>query len=925
MFSERKVSDQGLSRRDWGRALLAAPLAANAAPPECVLQNHAIRSVIVVDRGDVRSRLLTHLEARETVEPSRELFAFEFEGGSTLRSSDLAAQVTQSSASSLELLFKGTGVETEVRVRYELPAGKTYLRKQVRVRQKSGSPRRLLRADLDNWQGVRRGWRSMTADRLRYGSHPIYCERWWAGVEFVAAFNEYGENGFVLRSRPGGRLVGSDWVPLHSTVVGVAGPNEARESFLEYMEDIRLAPPRMVACYNSWWTLPTVVKQRDNLTLIRELKAKMFDRHGVFFDIVTTDMGWSNPRSIWEIDRSILPVGFDDIRAIVEPAGGKLGLWMSPSEQYPPVCDYDWAEKNGYIVLRPAGPVRAGRPAVSLADPRYRAETKAALRRLIRENRLGHIKYDGFLAEEDRPHHGLLPGPDSVEPLAEHSLELLKASKEENPALDTEPTYLNSHANYISPWILQHSDTVWANSGGDCPPGLGPAPDYRESQTNAREYYIFSSLDEVWLPQNALHYFDIVHADTGQGFPNHAAMAFGRGRFFVSTYVNPKVMSAEDWRIYSGLLGWARANRDILRNTVVLPSRVELGEPYAYAHWLGTRGIVAVRNPSNESQEYVLDLQQARAPRELADAVCYSQYPYRKGIAAGLSGNSRVRLTLAPWELLFVEIVPRRMLREAVVLGARWYRESGQAASFVAEEDVASVRVLKPGGIESEIRIPARPRHRLQGKMISTRVRPVPESEWLPAEPKRSAVFPFHYPAEPDSEEIQSLERAERVKMSGVRVPTVEFEVECEVSAPPGVDRFRVLLLVEFPGREFRPGHASAAVDDRPARVEESHSAGHVGYFVASQNNAWKEMLSHESQWRWYLCEVDAGPRRVRFRGIAGHPNPRIGVWAWAEVSLDAAKKPLEGVFTEPAMPQYRAGIEQQGICLKRPVAVLDR
>jgi len=135
------------------------------------------------------------------------------------------------------------------------------------------------------------------------------------------------------------------------------------------------------------------------------------------------------------------------------------------------------------------------------------------------------------------------------------------------------------------------------NSGGDCAPGIGPAPDYRESHTNAREFYIFSSLDEVWVPQNAVHYFDVIHVDSREGFPNHAAMAFGRGRFFVSTYVNPKVMNDEDWRIYAGLLKWARANRDILKNTRVLPSNVGAGEPYIYAHWLGSRCILAVRNP----------------------------------------------------------------------------------------------------------------------------------------------------------------------------------------------------------------------------------------------------------------------------------------------------------------------------------------
>ena len=190
----------------------------------------------------------------------------------------------------------------------------------------------------------------------------------------------------------------------------------------------------------------------------------------------------------------------------MKPASGRLGLWMSPSEVYPPVCDYDWAGKAGYVVLRPerenlpGQPRIFSQPGVSLADPKYRSETKRQLQRLIRENGLGHIKYDGFWAIERHAHHGLASGDDSVEPLATHSLELLQASKEANPQLITEPTYINSIANYISPWILKYSDTVWAN-GEDCVVGIGPAPDYRESHTNAREFMIFQSLHQVGCPR----------------------------------------------------------------------------------------------------------------------------------------------------------------------------------------------------------------------------------------------------------------------------------------------------------------------------------------------------------------------------------------------------------------------------------------
>ncbi|MCC6367846.1 MAG: alpha-galactosidase [Bryobacterales bacterium] len=875
-----------ITRRDCAKGMMAAAAGqrAAAATRRYELGNEGLEVSLVLDGGKVVQKTISNRLTGGRFELPGDEFQLEFDSGRILSAKDLSADAA-ASRGDLDLRYTGSREDPEVRVRYELPQGKRYLRKQISLRW-SGERLGLLRADLDNWSGVKGNWASMHADRLRYGSHPIFCDTLWAGVEFPAAFNEYGREGFVLRSRPGGIAIGGEWVELHSTAAGAAEPGRVYEAFLEYIEDIRLAPPRLVACYNSWWTLPKVVRQSDNLALIEDLKAKMYDRFGVFFDIVTTDMGWSNPRTIWQIDRSILPQGFDDIRAIVEPAGAKLGLWMSPSEVYPPVCDYPYLEKQGYVVLWNNRDRRGEkRFAVSLADPKYRNEVKSQLRKLIRENGLGHIKYDGFVAEEPQAHDGLLPGKDSVEPLAAYSLELLKASKQEDPNLVTEPTYMNSLANYISPWILKYSDSVWGNSGGDCPRGIGPAPDYRESHTTAREYFIFSSQREFWLPQNAVHYFDIVHCDEGTGFANHAAMAFGRGRFFLSTYLNPKFMDADDWRIYAGLLQWARKNRDLMRNTVMAASRVELGEPYVYGHWLGMRGVLAVRNPSNETKDFALDLGRAGAPKALADAVCYSQYPYRRGIASGLGGSSVARLRLAPWELLFLEVAPRAGIREPVALGARWYRE-GNGMSIVADPETETVRLLEPGGGERTVRPGARASAGVRGEMLSETVRKLPESEWL-------------------------MEKNERQ-------PSSSFDLECSIGVPAG-SRGKVLLLVEFPGRRHHENHCSGEVNGRSAAVVERSSAGHIGYAVSSAGNFWKDASAYESEWSWHICEVSAGDSRVRFRGAAAHPSPKLGVWLWTEQDLSGSATHVASSCPEPQMPQYREHLERSGICLKRP------
>jgi hypothetical protein len=899
--------------------MAAGPLArANTTERSYSLANDALEFSVSLDGGRLARRGVRNRLAGEAVDLPAEDFAFELEPGGVVRSTAFECQVTRAGRDRIELLYSGGAAGLEARVVYSLAPGKAYLRKEIAVRSTLGPDAvRLLRVELENWSGVRRGWRSMKADKSPRGSHPIYCQTWWAGVEFVAACNTYNAHGFVLGSRPGALPLNATWRALRPTLTGAARSGQVRPAFLAYIEDIRRSPARLVTCYNSWWTLPKVVKQADNLTLIRELKDKLFARHGVFFDIVTTDMGWSDPRSVWQIDRTVLPRGFDDIRPIVESAGGKLGLWISPSEVYPPVCDYDWAAKNGYALARPDPKV----PGISLADPRYREQTKAQLKRLIAGAGLKHIKYDGFIAEEEKPHDGLPAGADSVEPLAAYSLELIQASKEADPELVTEPTYLNSHACYLSPWMLQYSDSLWANAGGDYPPGMTPAPYYREAQTSAREYFIFRSLDEVWLPQNAVQHFDIVHVDEREGFANHAAMAFARGRFFVPAYINPRLMAEDDWRVLAGLIRWARANRELLRHTVELPSRVELGEPYAYAHWQGVRGVIAVRNPSNENREYVLDLGRAQAPRQLRDAVCYAQYPYRRGIAEKLHAGSTVHLTLAPWELLYLEIVPRSELREPVALGARWFREADGTMALVAGGvGTGPVRVLLPGGGEREVAAPGYRREPLRGELTAHSIRRLGEERWLSLFESRPPVELFRYPIDPDSAAMQALREEDKKVAVKRKVESVEFEASCRVEIPQGTAHAQVLLLVQFPGRRFRESACTAQLDGREVPLTERNSSAHAGYYVARPENAWRDAAAFESEWCWYLCDVPAGAHELRFHGMAGHESPRLGLWLWGE--REVRPIPAGGGLQcpEPALPQVRERWEREGLCLKAPL-----
>jgi hypothetical protein len=886
----------GMNRRQVLGSLLACatPLSGVLALPrvteECLLENESVGFRLRTRDGKVVSRRLVNKLANETLDLPMADFALEFDTGSIVTPDLLSVTEVTRAGDHFELVYssaEGTPAPVQVRVRYSLPRHSAYLRKQIEVRGlKEGVKGKLMRADLDNWMGVKRPWESMKADRLRFGSHPIFCDTFWAGVEFVAAFNEYSNEGFVLRSRPGGKEIPAEWVKLRPTVTGVAEPTGARQSFLRYIEDVRLRPARLVANYNSWWSLPKIFHESEFVPLMERLKERLYEKAGVFFDLVTGDMGWSDPRTIWKIDKANQPDDLNRMVEIVESAHGKPGLWMSPSEVYPPVIDYDWAKKNGYVVVYRNRGGRRASPGISLADPRYRSEAKQSLQWLIKEKRLGHIKYDGFIAREEVGHHGLLPGDDSVEPLAEYSLELIAASREANPDLVTEPTYLNSHANYISPWIIKYADFVWGNGGGDCPLGVGPAPDYREAHTTAREYFIFTSLREVWLPQNALQYFDIIHCDEAGGFPNHAAMAFGRGRFFVPTYIDPKFMTETDWQIYAGLLKWARHNQEVLRNTVIITSRVELGEPYAYAHWSGVRGIIAVRNPSNETNKFTLDMAKAAAPKGLSNAVCYTQYPYRKGILEGVTGTSIITLDLAPWELVFLEIVPRPELPEPVAIGARWTRDS-KGSMKVFPEGSSSIHILLPHGGEQMVTSIPLATGDLRGEVISQKTDRLPQANWLRQDDKP--------------------------------LPTASFELDCEISIPQGAIKGKALLLLEFPGNVHLPSTCSCLVNGHAAALQESSSAGHIGYNMVTPENPWRDLLPYVSHWTWYIADLDSGSATVKFTGDLPHENCKLGLWVWADCDLSQQSVPVAIECPEAAMPQIQAHLKRRGICVLSP------
>jgi hypothetical protein len=266
--------------------------------------------------------------------------------------------------------------------------------------------------------------------------------------------------------------------------------------------------------------------------------------------------------------------------------------------------------------------------------------------------------------------------------------------------------------------------------------------------------------------------------------------------------------------------------------------------------------------------------------------------------------------------MLFLEVVPRAQLRETVAVGARWYRGAGGAMSIVPDPAADRVRVLEPGKGERVLPVARRPGDAIAGKLISRSAGPVAKTEWLAAKPRTAALFPFKYPAVFNDETLSKIKETAWKNVKWKSVPTTGFDVECSVSIPRQAGSGKVLLLVEFPGREQRPSRCSAWVDGRPVGLEQRNSAEHIGYY-----NWTGKLRPFESEWCWYLCDVGCGTQRVKFQGAAGHPAPRLGLWVWADQDLADRMQPASVPCGDPAMPQYRDRLDRQGICLLPPAS----
>jgi hypothetical protein len=490
-------------------------------------------------------------------------------------------------------------------------------------------------------------------------SFPAFGQQLFAGIEHVSGecrvFDGTQER-LQLVHRPRAS-VGPEWQPIAAAVVGwpqpgvgtgLAGEAGLREAFLHYLDSVRLRPPGILLHTDTWWTVPLPIEERTVLQNIDALRTAFQGRTGMFFDTYCVDLGWSHPRTLWGMNTERFPNELRTVNDRLAAAGARLGLWLSPGSGYPDGLSNGWLQSQGYEMLPWEAPL--GQVPCFALGTRYQREVKERLVAYARQYGLGHVILDFMPLRCDVEGHGHPTGPESRYAIDAGLADVMDALRAVNPSLALEPMVCGYPP---SPWWLMKTPFVLGPAGDDMPYGRGPSPDWLESLITARDV-IYRASQESWLmPTQALETFDVIVLTPG-AFANTAVMAIGRGRWFLSTYLNSSHLKPEDWDFLAGLVRWARANQAHLVNAWQIGGRPEDREAYGYHFRNPGRDLYCVRNPWIEAR--ALELPAAADPARAFDV--WSLFPRREFVGRIEPGGPGPRLVLGPYETVLLEAVP---------------------------------------------------------------------------------------------------------------------------------------------------------------------------------------------------------------------------------------------------------------------------
>jgi hypothetical protein len=446
----------------------------------------------------------------------------------------------------------------------------------------------------------------------------------------------------------------------YSLVIGAAPPGQMRRGFLNYVERERAHPYRTFLHYNTWYDIG-FGKPYDAeavLDVISAFGTELVRKRGVKLDSFLLDDGWDNWHSTWQVN-SGFPGGLVAVNRAAHEYGAAMGVWLSPWGGYEEAKQerLDFGRKNGF---------ETNEGGFALSGPKYYARFREVSLDFIRDG-VNQFKIDGTGNVDS-----VFPGSSFDSDVAA-AISLIRDWRAKKPDL-----YVNlTTGTYPSPFWLRYADSIWRDGDDHSFAGVGS---WREKWITYRDSQTYQNIVQAGplFPLNSLMLHGLIYArqaehldsDPGNDFTNEVHDYFGTGTQLQEMYISHALLSKSNWDVLAEAANWSRRNAGTLRDTHWIGGDPGKLEVYGWAAWSGAKGILTLRNPSDQRQSIAIDVGRAfelppGAPRRF---VASSPWKQDRGTAAvSLAAGEEHVFILKPFEVLTLEARPLLLVEKRAI------------------------------------------------------------------------------------------------------------------------------------------------------------------------------------------------------------------------------------------------------------------
>lgn len=581
---------------------------------------------------------------------------------------------------SLELVFEPYNIKGEnigFALEYELFEKDHFIRKQLSAFYEDGrsavvdyvdySPLKV-KEGMKTWCLPEQEKSHISGFALSLGQ-PVFVDSAFYGCEFPATYNTVEESCVCVKyfcgktfdslSKDKGKC------SFPKAVIGVADSDSdvrLKKALFSYIETIS-KPIKLRSQYNSWYDHMLNISAENIAQSFIEIEKNMTAVGSAPLDCYVVDDGWNNYEKNFWCFNDKFPDEFYPSSQQVKSFGSRFGMWLGPRGGYttdtPKFAKRIEKGGNGYF--------NKSSKDIDVGSDKYIKKTKALMLDFEKRFDLTYWKLDGFIQQpcKNKKHDHITGGFGDMyyysevwEKWIDVFDSLHKGSEEE--------VFINLTC-YAppSPWFLQWVNSLWMQISDD----MGTTPKETKKKTSVSKkdmmltyrddrYYDFYNERKFCFPQSNLYNHDPIYANeakvqmTDEEFRSYLYSMAMRGTSFWELYYSYNLMNEEKWRINNDVLLFLEENMDIIKNSIIFGGKPSLFQVYGFGAFGVNEGIVMLRNPSANEENYVLHLNHSiGAEKSLSNVKAVDILPYSdKGGYGNFSFGDKMSVTLAPYE-----------------------------------------------------------------------------------------------------------------------------------------------------------------------------------------------------------------------------------------------------------------------------------